>query len=388
MTTGCFRLPIIKKSSFSEQGDRDYCVRFFDYDGTLLKTQWVYDSEDASAPPTPTHENLTFYGWNKAFTQVIRDMDVGAIYYSADTYIYITTTSVNYSITVSISKSASTLTTVFWGDGTSSSSTTVGNVSFTKMFSSKGNYVIRINSVDPFTLGQNSSSIKLLAGLVNRNITKILIGEKATLSNYCLSGANALTVVSVGATISSVSAHTFNGCGAIKHINLPASCTSTGVSAFASCYSLESISLGDSVNLIEGYSFYYCRALRSIIIPSGVTIIKTNTFIGCSALDKVKIEGNITTLESYAFDASNIKDFMLPASLTGIQTNALTSNAAVSSFVFLATTPPSLHSSGMNFMSSLLLTCIYVPDASVTAYKTATNWSSYANYIYPLSSRP
>jgi hypothetical protein len=26
-----------------------------------------------------------------------------------------------------------------------------------------------------------------------------------------------------------------------------------------------------------------------------------------------------------------------------------------------------------------------VPDASVSTYKAATNWSTYANYIYPIS---
>jgi hypothetical protein len=35
-----------------------------------------------------------------------------------------------------------------------------------------------------------------------------------------------------------------------------------------------------------------------------------------------------------------------------------------------------------------MITKIYVPDASVAAYKAATNWVSYANYIYPLSTRP
>jgi len=28
---------------------------------------------------------------------------------------------------------------------------------------------------------------------------------------------------------------------------------------------------------------------------------------------------------------------------------------------------------------------IYVPDAQVATYKTATNWVAYADYIYPLS---
>lgn len=31
---------------------------------------------------------------------------------------------------------------------------------------------------------------------------------------------------------------------------------------------------------------------------------------------------------------------------------------------------------------------IYVPDASVEAYKKATNWSQYADRIYPMSELP
>lgn len=51
-----------------------------------------------------------------------------------------------------------------------------------------------------------------------------------------------------------------------------------------------------------------------------------------------------------------------------------------------ATTPPT---AGANlFQSCPALTSIYVPDASVEAYKAATNWSTYASKIKGISERP
>jgi hypothetical protein len=52
--------------------------------------------------------------------------------------------------------------------------------------------------------------------------------------------------------------------------------------------------------------------------------------------------------------------------------------------VFNRTTPPTL--ANKNAFNNINSICkIYVPDASVTAYKTATNWVTYADYIYPMS---
>ncbi len=51
--------------------------------------------------------------------------------------------------------------------------------------------------------------------------------------------------------------------------------------------------------------------------------------------------------------------------------------------MFNRTTPPTLGTSAFYNINSICK--IYVPDASVTAYKSATNWNTYADYIYPIS---
>ena len=71
-------------------------VTFYDYDGTAVASYSLSEAQSlTSLPDGPTHEGLTFQGWNytlekvKAFT---RPMNVGAIYTSNDgkTRIYIT----------------------------------------------------------------------------------------------------------------------------------------------------------------------------------------------------------------------------------------------------------------------------------------------------------
>ena len=95
---------------------------------------------------------------------------------------------------------------------------------------------------------------------------------------------------------------------------------------------------------LRAYAFYGCSALTSITLPAGMTgSIGTYAFGGCSKLTKLVIQrtaGVVTLASANAFGNSGIT----------------------------ATTGD-----------------IYVPDALVSAYKTATNWSTFAGRIRPLS---
>ena len=68
----------------------------------------------------------------------------------------------------------------------------------------------------------------------------------------------------------------------------------------------------------------------------------------------------------------------IPNSVTDIKYNAFTSCTALTSISILATTPPTLSSSVFDNTNNCP---IYVPAASLNAYKTATNWSAYADRI-------
>ena len=55
-------------------------VRFIDYDGTILKTEYVDSGNNATPPELPTHANLTFKEWGNPYTNVTRNIDTGAFY--------------------------------------------------------------------------------------------------------------------------------------------------------------------------------------------------------------------------------------------------------------------------------------------------------------------
>jgi len=67
--------------------------------------------------------------------------------------------------------------------------------------------------------------------------------------------------------------------------------------------------------------------------------------------------------------------------VTSIGSSAFNGNTSCIEYHILATTPPTLAATSV-FTGINAICKIYVPTASVDAYKAATNWSTYANYIY------
>ena len=118
----------------------------------------------------------------------------------------------------------------------------------------------------------------------------------------------------------------------------------------------KNVEIYDSVTSIGSSAFYYCRKLTSVTIPDSVTSIGDNAFNNCSSLTNIVIPDSVTSIGDYAFNSCS----------------------GLTSVTIQATTPPSLGSSAFDNTNNCR---IYVPAESVDAYKTATNWSSYASRI-------
>ena len=112
----------------------------------------------------------------------------------------------------------------------------------------------------------------------------------------------------------------------------------------------------DGTTKIGSYAFYTYERLTDITIPSTVTSIGAYAFYSCKVLNSVTIPNSVTTIGYYAFCKCPFLE----------------------SITIKATTPPKLYSGAFDNTNNCP---IYVPAASVDAYKTATNWSTYADRI-------
>lgn len=149
----------------------------------------------------------------------------------------------------------------------------------------------------------------------------------------------------------------------------------------------------------SGGDFRSCTNLRSVSLPDTCVTIGAFSFGSCSRLTDVDLGNGVRTIQNYAFNNCNSLVYVdIPATLTtigGNRTFATSDNLNKRRvFIFRSTTPPSLgyancfykYTSGTGSINTG--TRIYVPyseDHSIlNAYKAATNWSTYTNYIYEL----
>lgn len=164
----------------------------------------------------------------------------------------------------------------------------------------------------------------------------------------------------------------------ISEVTLPDSTVSIGSLAFNSCPNLRSIIIPKTVTNIGDYAFMGCVSLDNVIIPNSVTAIGREAFENCSGMKSINVSENIISIESSTFKGcSSLTSIVIPEGVTSIGYGAFQNCSSLKSFTCLASNPPSLGNNALNDMPAT----IYVPAASVNAYKTADGWSAYAGFI-------
>lgn len=135
--------------------------------------------------------------------------------------------------------------------------------------------------------------------------------------------------------ITSIPSRCFQGCHNLREIILPATITSIGESAFIGCQ-LTAIIIPEGVKSVGKKAYYNCSYSTTVTIPASIRSIGDSAFDGCSGLQSVNCNPiNPPTCYSTAFDNTN--------------------------------------------------NCpIYVPHASLDAYKTAAGWWVYSSRITSL----
>jgi hypothetical protein len=131
------------------------------------------------------------------------------------------------------------------------------------------------------------------------------------------------------------------------------------------------------VTAIVNRAFEQTTMLRKVTLPSGLLTIG-NSFCSQSMLEEVVIPDTVTTIGSAFTYSYNLQRLVLGSALTSI-TGGFTTLSALKELHISATTPPTLSSGALGGIASDCI--IYVPSASLSAYQSATNWSTYASQM-------
>lgn len=168
----------------------------------------------------------------------------------------------------------------------------------------------------------------------------------------------------------------------ITSIDVPEGCTALGTYAFQGCTDLTTATLPSTLKKM-GSSTFSRSGITSIVIPNSVWDIASSSFYNCSNLASVTLPTNpsYNWLNAYLFQGCTaLTSVTIPASILRVQAQVFSGCTALTSVTFLPTTPPIL-SNVDAFENVATGFKIYVPSASVNAYKSATNWNYYANII-------
>lgn len=184
--------------------------------------------------------------------------------------------------------------------------------------------------------------------LLDGTISGVLADDKVTYLRYAaFHNCTNLTQISLPNCVEAYAGYTFNNCRNVQTIDLP---------------NLEAIT--ESASRV----FFGMRAVREINLPNLITAPAMNaTFSMCVSVEKInlpKLGG--TTIQALAFNNC----YKLHTLVLGGDTRIELANTNAFSNAGIETT------SGLS---------IYVPDNLVDTYKTATNWSAYADKIKPMS---
>lgn len=250
---------------------------------------------------------------------------------------------------------------------------------------------------------ENCSNLVKLKGPYASEDGRMLIKDH-TVFSFAHSG---LTTYTIPDGITGIGNQAFLG-ATLQSIVLPNSLSSIGIQAFTSS-ALTEIVLPENLTSIGGAAFAGCRSLTSITLPPLVKLLSVDIFEECVSMTSfagkyASADGRLLVVDgvTYGFAPAGVVSYTVPDDVTtllggfysynnlpelhelSLPESLLSINLRAENLETLtvkAITPPSVDYGNIYYLYLPSIETIYVPAASVDAYKTAQYWSEYADHI-------
>ena len=196
----------------------------------------------------------------------------------------------------------------------------------------------------------------------------------------CFNNCTNFSKINIPSTVKYIGDSAFYDCSSLSQLTLNEGLEIIEKQAFNKCPKLTSVTIPNSVTTLGGYAFRYDSGLTSVTIGSGLTSVGEYTFANCSGITNVSLTEGLTKLGYTMFvSCSKLSSVVIPKTIEYIGNDAFSYCTSLTSVTCLAENPPELGNSVVFYNTN---NCpIYVPPQSVDAYKSATNWSTYASRI-------
>lgn len=215
------------------------------------------------------------------------------------------------------------------------------------------------------------------------SLNRVYIGDNVVaISNSAFRNCFNLSTVVFQNGITAIPENAFYNCYSLDSVIIPNSVTTIGANAFYNCYSIESVSLPNSVTSIGSSAFYGCVSLNSIDIPNGIGSIAFGTFASCVSITNADIPDSVISIGEKAFqNCVSLTNIIVPDKVTSIGPGAFVVCMGIGSIKFEPLIPPTASSSAT--FGNISEDCIiYVPQGSLEAYTSATNYPDPDVYSY------
>lgn len=273
---------------------------------------------------------------------------------------------------------------------------TIGEGAFANCVSAKFSFNSNIE-----TIGKNS----FLNCVLMQNIT--IPNSTTSLGESAFKNCSGATVLSIGSGLKTINNYTFQNCSSLKRIDVPDNVQNIESYVFDGCTSASAATIGSGCKQIQNNLFNGCTNLQNVVFANGseTSTIGNYTFYGCKNLTSVTFSNTLDTIGAFTFQGCiKLTEVVYPDSVYSIGIQQFYNNYSVksitigsgctmiggndgiygcTSYTCKATTPPTLLGS-LSFGEGVDYK-IYVPSESVEDYKTANEWSNYADHIFPIT---